>query len=175
MIRCLISLFFAAHLLGQDDGNEFEARNLIGFTNFIDLGNTVKPFLNDSSNQGQHQKLSFGFGINNGFPSRIYSYSNTVYYKLNNDLIADANYKLSNLRGSQYTEKYGYQILNDINGEFDAGVRYYPFKNSFFNIDTRTYNTPGGNGTSVDLDFMGLTLKRLFKKGNIDDNFSVFD
>lgn len=116
-----------------------------------------------------------GLGIRNGVPSRIYSYSNTVYYKLNDRLIADANYKLSNMRGSQYTEKYGYQILNDINGEFDAGVRYYPFKNSFFNIDTRTYNSPGGNGTSVDLDFMGLTLKRLFKKGNVDDNFSVFD
>ena len=74
-----------------------------------------------------------------------------------------------------FINKFYRFILNDINCEFDAGVRYYPFKNSFFNIDTRTYNSPGGNGTSVDLDFMGLTLKRLFKKGNIDDNFSVFD
>ena len=143
--------------------------------NFINIGNTVKPFLNDSTNYGQHQRMSMGLGINNGIPSRIYSYSNTVYYKLNNRLIADANYTLSNVRGSQYTQKYGYQLLNDINGEFDAGVRYYPLKNSFFNIDTRTYNSPGGNGTSVDLDFMGLTLKRLFKKGNIDNDFSVFD
>ena len=175
-MRNVFVIVLISCLFGQDNENEIEKDMIsIGLSNFINLGNTVKPFLNDSSNYGQHQRISMGLGIKYGGPSRIYSYSNTVYYKLNDRLIADANYKLSNMRGSQYTEKYGYQILNDINGEFDAGVRYYPFKNSFFNIDTRTYNSPGGNGTSVDLDFMGLTLKRLFKKGNIDDNFSVFD
>tara|TARA_B100000579_G_scaffold148611_1_gene120603 strand:- start:716 stop:1243 length:528 start_codon:yes stop_codon:yes gene_type:complete len=173
MIRYSIILLFVAHLFGQDNGNEFEARSLVGFTNFINLDNTIKPFLNDSSNYGQHQKLSFGFGINNGFPSRIYSYSNTVYYKLNNGLIADANYTLSNVSGSQYTDKYGYQLLNDVNGDFDAGLRYYPFNNSFFNIDARTYNSPNGNGASIDLDFMGLTIKRFIKKGYIDDSFSI--
>ena len=175
-MRNVFVIVLISCLFGQDNENEIEKdMNSIGLGNFINLGNTVKPFLNDSSNYGQHQRISMGFGIIKGVPLRVHSYSNTVYYKINDRMIADANYTLSNVRGSQYTEKYGYQLLNDINGAFDAGVRYYPFRNSFFNIDTRTYNSPGGNGTSVDLDFMGLTLKRLFKKGNIDDNFSVFD
>ena len=169
MIRNVLAVLLCSYLFSQDSESEFYVDSSpFGIASFIDFGNTVKPFLNDSSNYGQHQRFSFGFGINNGIPLRISSYSNTVYYKLNDRIIADANYKLSNVKGSQYTEKYGYQLLNDINGEFDAGVRYYPFKNSFFNIDTRTYNSPGGNGTSVDLDFMGLTLKRLYKNGNID-------
>tara|TARA_Y100001970_G_C14108053_1_gene789297 strand:- start:119 stop:649 length:531 start_codon:yes stop_codon:yes gene_type:complete len=145
-----------------------------GFFSIVKFANTVKPLLNDSSNYGQQQRISFGVGIHNGLPSRIYSYSNTVYYKFNDRLIADANFGLSNVVGSRYTEKYGYQLLNDINGEFDAGLRYYPLKNSFFNIDTRTYNSPNGNGATVDIDFMGLTLKRLYKTGYINNNFSVF-
>ena len=60
--------------------------------------------------------------------------------------------------------------MNDINGDFDAGVRYYPFKNSFFNIDARNYHSPNGTGSSLDLDFMGITIKRLFKKGYTNDN-----
>ena len=29
----------------------------------------------------------------------------------------------SYFKGSQYEDKYGYELLNDINGDFDAGVR----------------------------------------------------
>ena len=105
-----------------------------------------------------------------GFPINIYSYNNTTYYKIKNNLIADANFTFSNFKGSQYEYKYGYKLLNDINGDFDAGVRYYPFKNSFFNIDARNYHSPNGTGSSLDLDFMGITIKRFFKKGNVNDN-----
>ena len=97
------------------------------------------------------------------------------YSQINNNLIADANFSLSNFIGSQYEEKYGYQLLNDISGDFDVGVRYYPFKNSFLNIDVRNYNSPSGNGSSLDLDFMGITIKRLIKKGYIDNNFSIIN
>ena len=145
-------------------------KSVIGYADFIDLGNSIRPFLNDSSKFGQHQSFSLGFNVARGFPTNIYSYSNTTYYKIKNNLIADANFTFSNFKGSQYEDKYGYKLLNDINGEFDAGVRYYPFKNSFFNIDARNYHSPNGTGSSLDLDFMGITIKRLFKKGNVNDN-----
>ena len=47
---------------------------------------------------------------------------------------------------------------------------YYPLKNSLFNIDARNYHSPNGTGSSLDLDFMGITIKRFFKKGNVNDN-----
>ena len=171
----IVLLVGVCFLFGQDNISQHGNKSLIGLTNFIDQGNSISPFLNDSSNFGHHQNLSFRFGINMGIPSSIYSYNNTLYYKINNSLIADANFTLSNFIGSQYEEKYGYQLLNDINGDFDVGVRYYPFKNSFFNIDARNYNSPNGNGSSLDLDFMGITIKRLIKKGYIDNNFSIIN
>ena len=153
----------------QNNFKQPSTKSLIGYTNFIELGNSIRPFLNDSSKFGQHQSFSLGFNVARGFPTNIYSYSNTTYYKIKNNLIADANFTFSNFKGSQYEDKYGYKLLNDINGEFDAGVRYYPFKNSFFNIDARNYHSTNGTGSSLDLDFMGITVKRLFKKGYIND------
>ena len=153
----------------QNNFKQPSTKSLIGYTNFIELGNSIRPFLNDSSKFGQHQSFSLGFNVARGFPTNIYSYSNTTYYKIKNNLIADANFTFSNFKGSQYEDKYGYKLLNDINGDFDAGVRYYPFKNSFFNIDARNYHSTNGTGSSLDLDFMGITVKRLFKKGYIND------
>ena len=171
----IVLLFGVCFLFGQDNISQHGNKSLIGLTNFIDQENSIRPFLNDSSNFGHHQNLSFRYGINMGIPSSIYSYNNTLYYKINNSLIADANFTLSNFIGSQYEEKYGYQLLNDISGDFDVGVRYYPFKNSLLNIDARNYNSPNGNGSSLDLDFMGITIKRLIKKGYINDNFSIIN
>ena len=171
----IVLLFGTFFLFGQDNISQYGNKGLIGLTNFIDQGIYMRPFLNDSSNFGHHQNLSFGFGNNMGISSSIYSYNNILYYKINNHLIADANFTLSNFIGSQYEDKYGYQLLNEISGDFDVGVRYYPFKNSFLNIDVRNYNSPSGNGSSLDLDFMGITLKRLIKKGYIDDNFSIIN
>ena len=146
-------------------------KRAISYTNFINLGNTTRPFLNDSSNFGQHQSFSLTFNVYSGFPATIYTFNNTFYYKIQNNLIADANFTFSNFKGSQYEDKYGYKLLNDISGDFNAGVRYYPIKNSFFNIDARNYHSSNGTGHSLDLDFMGITIKRLFKKGYITDNF----
>ena len=162
-------------LFGQDNISQYGNNSLVGLTNFVYQGNSIRPLLNDSSNFGHHQNLSFGVSLNTGIPSTIYNYNNTIYYKINNNLIADANFTLSNFIGSQYEEKYGYQLLNDISGDFDVGVRYYPLKNSFLNIDVRNYNSPFGNGSSLDLDFMGITIKRLIKKGYIDNDFSIID
>ena len=172
IVVLLVGFYF---LFGQYNISQHGNKSLIGLTNLIGKGNSIRPFLNDSSNFGHHQNLSLRFAINMGIPSSIYSYNNTLYYKINNSLIADANFTLSNFIGSKYEEKYGYQLLNDINGDFDAGVRYYPFKNSFFNIDARNYHSPNGNGSSLDLDFMGITIKRLIKKGYIDDNFRIIN
>ena len=155
----------------QNNFKQPSTKSVIGYTNFIDLGNSIKPFFNDSSNFGQHQSLSLAFNVSRGLPVTIYTYNNTIYYRIKNNLIADANFTFSNLKGSQYEDKYGYKLLNDISGNFDAGVRYYPIKNSFFNIDARNYRSPNGIGSSLDLDFMGITIKRLFKKGYITDNF----
>ena len=154
----------------QKDFKQPSINSVIGYTNFIELENSIRPFLNDSSKFGQHQSLSLGFNMGRGFPTNIYSYSNTTYYKIKNNLIADANFTFSYFKGSQYEDKYGYKLLNDINGDFDAGVRYYPFKNSFFNIDARNYHSPNGTGSSLDLDFMGITIKRIFKKGYTNNN-----
>ena len=47
-------------------------------------------------------------------------------------------------------------------------VRYYPFKNSFrkkFNIDARIIvQTALPSGSTLDLDFMFITIKRLLLK-----------
>ena len=154
----------------QNNFKQPSTKSVIGITNFIELGNSIRPFSNDSSKFGQHQSFSLGFNVGRGFPTNVYSYNNTTYYKIKDNLIADANFTFSYFKGSQYEDKYGYKLLNDINGDFDAGVRYYPFKNSFFNIDARNYHSPNGTGSSLDLDFMGITIKRLFKKGNVNDN-----
>ena len=171
-IVLLVGFYF---LFGQDNISQQGNKSLIRLTNFIDQGNSISPFLNDSSNFGHYQNLSFRFVINMGIPSSIYSYNNTLYYKINNSLIADANFTLSNFIGSQYEDKYGYQLLKNISGDFDAGVRYYPLKNSYFNIDIRNYNSLHGDGYSLDLDFMGITIKRLLKNGYIDDSFSILN
>ena len=155
----------------QNNFKQHSIKRVIGYTNFIDLGNSIRPFLNDSSNFGQHQSFSLAFNVNGGLPASIYTYNNTFYYKIQNNLIADANFTFSNFKGSQYEDKYVYKLLNDISGDFDAGVRYYPIKNSFFNIDARNYHSLNGTGSSLDLDFMGITIKRIFKKGYITDNF----
>ena len=109
-------------LFAQNNISQHGNKSLIGLTNFIDQGNSIRPFLNDSSNFGHHQNLSFRFGINMGIPSSIYSYNNTLYYKINNSLIADANFTLSNFIGSQYEEKYGYQLLasSDLNDSYSG-------------------------------------------------------
>ena len=155
----------------QNNLKQPSTERVIAYTNFIDLGSSIRPFLNDSSNFGQHQSFSLAFNVSRGLPATIYTYNNTIYYKIKNNIIADANFTFSNFRGSQYEDKYGYKLLNDISGDFDAGVRYYPIKNSFFNIDARNYHSPNGTGSSLDLDFMGITIKRLLKKGYITDNF----
>ena len=155
---------------GQKDFKQPSTKSVIGYTNFIELENSIRPFLNDSSKFGQHQSLSLGFNMGRGSLTNVYSYNNTTYYKIKDNLIADANFTFSYFKGSQYEDKYGYKLLNDINGDFDAGVRYYPFKNSLFNIDARNYHSPNGTGHSVDLDFMGITIKRLFKKGYTNNN-----
>lgn len=60
-------------------------------------------------------------------------------------------------------------------------VNRFFIKNNFFivilvyktkekNIDARNYHSPNGTGSSLDLDFMGITIKRLFKKGYTNDN-----
>ena len=154
----------------QNDFKQPSTKSVVGYSNFIELGNSIRPFLNDSSKFSHHQSLSLEFNVGRGFPTNIYSYSSTTYYKIKNNLIADANFTFSNFKGSKYEYKYGYKLLNNINGDFDAGVRYYPFKNLFFNIDARNYHSPNGTGSSLDLDFMGITIKRLFKKGYINDN-----
>ena len=170
MIRYITLPILSCVLFCQNDDRIINDKSIIGFTNFINLETAFRPHLNNSSNFGQYQKLSLGVGLNNGFKSNIFTYRNTFYYKLNNNLIADASYSISNIRGSQYSDKYGYELLNEINGNFDAGVRLYPLNNAFFNIDLRNYNSSNGNGSSIDLDFMGFTIKRLFKKGFIDDS-----
>ena len=157
-------------LFSQNNFKQPSTKSVIGITNFIGLGNSIRPFSNDSSKFGQHQSFSLGFNVGRGFPTNVYSYNNTTYYKIKDNLIADANFTFSYFKGSQYEDKYGYKLLNDINGDFDAGVRYYPFKNSLFNIDARNYHSSNGTGSSLDLDFMGITIKRLFKKGYINDN-----
>ena len=157
-------------LFSQNNLKQPSIKSVIGFTNFIELKNSIIPSLNDSSKFGQHQSFSLGFNMGRGFLKNIYSFNNTTFYKIKNNLIADANFTFSNFKGSQYEYKYGYELLNDINGDFNAGVRYYPFKNSFFNIDARNYHSPSGTGSSLDLDFMGITIKRFFKKGNVNDN-----
>ena len=158
-------------LFSQNNFKQPSTKSVIGITNFIGLGNSIRPFSNDSSKFGQHQSFSLGFNVGRGSPTNVYSYNNTTYYKIKDNLIADANFTFSYFKGSQYEDKYGYKLLNDINGDFDAGVRYYPFKNSFFNIDARNYHSSNGTtGSSLDLDFMGITIKRLFKKGNVNDN-----
>ena len=157
-------------LFSQNNFKQPSAKSVIGYTNFLELGNSIRPFLNDSSKFGQHQSFSLGFNVGRGSLTNVYSYNNTTYYKIKDNLIADANFTFSYFKGSQYEHKYGYKLLNDINGDFDAGVRYYPFKNSFFNIDARNYHSPNGTGHSVDLDFMGITIKRLFKKGYTNNN-----
>ena len=166
-IILFIGIYFS---FSQNNFKQPSTNSAIGYTNFIELGNSIRPFLNDSSKFGQHQSFSLGFNVSRGFPTNIYSYNNTIYYKIKNNIIADANFTFSNFRGSQYEDKYGYKLLNDISGDFDAGVRYYPIKNSFFNIDARNYHSSNGTGSSLDLDFMGITIKRLFKKGYINDN-----
>ena len=157
-------------LYSQNNLKQPSTKSVIGFTNFIELGNSIRPFSNDSSKFGQRQSFSLGFNMGRGFPTNVYSYNNTTYYKIKDNLIADANFTFSYFKGSQYEDKYGYELMNDINGDFNAGVRYYPFKNSFFNIDARNYHSSNGTGSSLDLDFMGITIKRLFKKGNVNDN-----
>ena len=160
----------ACFLFSQNNFKQPNTKSVIGFTNFIELGNSIRPFSNDSSKFGQSQSFSLGFNVGRGFPTNVYSYNNTTYYKIKDNLIADANFTFSYFKGSQYEDKYGYELMNDINGDFNAGVRYYPFKNSFFNIDARNYHSSNGTGSSLDLDFMGITIKRLFKKGNVNDN-----
>ena len=162
-------------LSAQDKISQQGNKRLVRLSNFMDQENLIRPFLNDSSNFGQHQNLSFGFSMSSGLLSSVYSFDNTIYYKINSSLIADANFTLSNFIGSQYEDKYGYQLLKNISGDFDAGVRYYPLKNSYFNIDIRNYNSLHGDGYSLDLDFMGITIKRLLKNGYIDDSFSILN
>mgnify|MGYP001275956952 CR=1 FL=1 len=167
----IISFIGICSSFSQNNFRQPISSSVIEYTNFIELENSIRPFLNDSSNFGQHQSFSLGFNVSRGIPANIYTYNNTIYYKINNSLIADANFTLSNFTGSQYEDKYGYKLLNDISGDFDAGVRYYPIKNSFFNIDARNYHSLNGTGSSLDLDFMGITIKRFVKKGYINDNF----
>lgn len=154
----------------QNNLKQPNTKRVIGYTNFIYIGNSIRPFLNDSSNFGQDQNFSLAFNLSRGLPATIYTYNNTIYYKIKNNIIADANFTFSNFKGSQYEDKYGNRLLKDISGDFDAGVRYYPIKNSFFNIDVRNYHSPNGTGSSLDLDFMGITVKRLLKKGYVNDN-----
>jgi len=44
------------------------------------------------------------------------------------------------------------------------------YKTKEKNIDARNYHSPNGTGSILVLDFMGITIKRLFKKGYINDN-----
>ena len=171
----VLMLFRNSFLFSQHNINQPSFMEQTRLTNFFSVENSIKPFLNDSSKFGHHQSFSVGFNIGRGSPSKIYTYNNTIYYKMNNRLIADANLSFSNFIGSHYEDKYGYKLLNDISGDFDAGIRFYPIKNSFFNIDLRNYNSSEGPGSSLDLDFMGITIKRFVKKGYIKDNQSIFD
>ena len=89
----------------QNNFSQPSTKGVVGYTNFIDPGNSIRPFLNDSSKFGQHQSFSLGFNVGRGFPTNVYSYNNTTYYKIKDNLIADANFTFSYFKGLQYEDK----------------------------------------------------------------------
>ena len=99
------------------------------------------------------------------------NYSHSQYFKLNKGLLIDSNY--SNFmynRNFFYAEKYGKNLIDEINGPYDAGLRYFPLGNGIFNIDARNHINSRGisEGHSLGIGLLGWTIYNFYTKGSID-------
>ena len=54
-------------LFSQNNFKQPSTKSVISYTNFMSLGNTTRPFLNDSSNFAQHQSFSLAFNVGEAF------------------------------------------------------------------------------------------------------------
>ena len=161
MVRYLI--IFICISLGSSQPNE--NLDIIPQITPSSFARSYKSFRNPNGLE-RTQCFSISMGFHQGSPIRVASYNNGLHYKIRANLIADANFSIFNERGSLYSDIYGTELINEINSSLDAGLRYYPFNNGLFNIDVRSYHSGSSHGQSIDLDFLGITLKRFYQKGN---------
>jgi hypothetical protein len=105
------------------------------------------------------QQFSMGFAVYEKSPLSYNAYTNILTYQIREDLVADAKLRLFNIAGP-YSDIWGSSGLQT---SVDAGLRYFPMNNGLFDIEARTYHTPGFNGQYVYLNFLGMRIKRLYK------------
>ena len=105
------------------------------------------------------QKFSMGFAVYDRRPLSYNAYTNILTYQIREDLIADAKLGLFNISGP-YSDIWG---SSELQTSVDVGLRYFPMNNGLFDIEARTYHTPGFNGQYVYLNLLGVRIKRLYK------------
>ena len=103
----------------------------------------------------------------NNLPHQHYN----QYFKIRDGLVIHSNYeKFMYSNNSKYSDIYGKELINRVNGPYNSGLRYFPLGNSFLNIDARTYNDVNGisEGQSLGIGIWGMTIFKFYKNGNVN-------
>ena len=116
----------------------------------------------------EDSQLKYGkyMGYNN-LPHQNYN----QYFKIGDGLVIHSNYeKFMYSNNSRYSDIYGKDLINRLNGPYNSGLRYFPLGNSFLNIDARTYNDVDGvsEGQSLGLGIWGMTIYKFYKNGKVN-------
>jgi len=111
-------------------------------------------------------KIGKYLGYNN-LPHQHYN----QYFKIGDGLVIHSNFeKFMYSNNSKYSDIYGKDLINRVNGPYNSGLRYFPLGNNFLNIDARTYNDVNGisEGQSLGIGIWGMTIFKFYKNGKVN-------
>lgn len=115
---------------------------------------------------GDYEESQLKYGKYLGYNNLSHQHYNQ-YFKIGDGLVIHSNYEKFVYNNSKYSDIYGKELINIVNGPYNSGIRYFPLGNSILNIDARTYNDVNGisEGQSLGLGIWGVTIYKFYKNG----------